>query len=100
TSAPKSNWNARSALALGLLLAMTLTAGVAARSLSPAGNGSELLPQVAPGGGPVHFSARLDRSAVLRGGDGIVRLELAIRGDAAEAGPAARVPTDLVVVLD
>jgi Ca-activated chloride channel family protein len=101
TSTPKSNWNARSALILGLLLALTLTAGLTARGLGVAAKrGGDLLPLVAPGGGPVHLSARLDRSAVLRGGDGIVRVELAIRGDAAEHGPAARVPTDLVVVLD
>jgi Ca-activated chloride channel family protein len=37
---------------------------------------------------------------VLRGTEGIARLELTIRGDAAKTGAAARVPTDLVVMFD
>jgi Ca-activated chloride channel family protein len=98
-STPNSTSNARGALALGLLVAVTLAASVAARGWQTE-KGSHPLPLVAPGGGPVHFTARLDRTSVLRGADGIVRLELAIRGDAAESGPAARMPTDLVIVFD
>ena len=99
-STPNSTSNARGALALGLLVAVTLAASVAARGWRETEKGSHPLPLVAPGGGPVHFTARLDRTSVLRGADGIVRLELTIRGDAAESGPAARMPTDLVVVFD
>ncbi len=52
--------------------------------------------------GPVHLSARLDRGAVQRGGDGVLNLELTIRADAGagSGGDAVRVPIDLVVVLD
>jgi Ca-activated chloride channel family protein len=50
--------------------------------------------------GPVHFSGHLDRGAVLTGGDGLVRMELSLRADAAAGALPARVPSDLVVVLD
>jgi Ca-activated chloride channel family protein len=53
---------------------------------------------VTSGSGPVRLDATLDRGAVLRGGDGRVRVELSLRGEA-RAG-AADLPTDLVVVLD
>jgi Mg-chelatase subunit ChlD len=41
----------------------------------------------------------LDRKNLLRGGDGLVRVELQLKG-AALAGPATRQPTDFIVVLD
>ena len=46
----------------------------------------------------LNFHGRLDRTAVLQGGDGTVRMELVI-GSVAEAS-GARVPTDLLVVMD
>lgn len=49
--------------------------------------------------GLVELSARLDRSAVLQGSDGLSYLELELRAGVPE-GESARVPTDLVVVLD
>ncbi len=49
---------------------------------------------------PVTFTGTLDRTAVLRGGDGIVRMELVMRGAPAPDAAAARRPTDFVVVLD
>jgi Ca-activated chloride channel family protein len=49
-------------------------------------------------GSKVGFAASLDRSAVARGGDGLVRMELVMKAD--DAAGAARVATDFVVVLD
>ena len=86
----------RRAALLALLLAVTIAAGGAARRVA--------VPDPTPlritgGNGAVALTAELDRSAVLRGSDGLVRMELVLRG-AAGAQQAARVPTDLVVVLD
>src|SRR3989442_7536002 len=84
-----------------ILLGLTALAGAAARagravvSLLPGGT-----TYAAPGGGPVTFTGHLDRTSVLRGGDGLVRMELAIGGGTDVAERAARRPTDLVVVLD
>jgi Ca-activated chloride channel family protein len=65
------------------------------------GRGSQLaLRFQAPGGGSVGFAGQLDKTAVLAGGDGLVRIELSIRGDAGAAGTVDRMPSDLVVVLD
>ena len=55
----------------------------------------------APTGGPVSFTGTLDRTAVLRGTDGLARMELVIA--ARRATPLAQrraCPTDLVVILD
>lgn len=52
----------------------------------------------APGGGPVSFRGELDRTRVLAPGDGLVRLELVMAAEKRPAG--ARMPTDLVVILD
>lgn len=50
---------------------------------------------------PVAFEGRLDRAAVLRDTDGIVRMQILMRGEPRESEDAAqRVPTDLIVVLD
>jgi len=92
------------AIALGVLIALTVAGGVAARHLqAPGGAPSALVGPLqfnAGSGGPVHFSGQLDRSSVLAGGDGIVKLELVIRGDELPLREQPRVPTDLVVVLD
>ena len=89
------------------LLALTIGLGAARvaphASLTAGGNsqGGELaLRFQAPGGGNVGFSGQLDKTAVLAGGDGLVRIELAIRGEAAPGGEVERMPSDLVVVLD
>lgn len=52
----------------------------------------------APGGAPVAFSGRLDRGAVVVGGDGRVMMELVLAAE--ERPPLGRTPTDMVVVLD
>jgi len=54
----------------------------------------------APSGGPVSFSGTLDRTAVLRGTDGLVRMELVIAASEQPATQPVRVPTDLLVILD
>ncbi|MCG8456018.1 MAG: VWA domain-containing protein [Holophagales bacterium] len=53
-----------------------------------------------PGSGPVDLEARLDRSSVLQGGDGRLHLELDLRAGDLPGEEAARVATDLFVVLD
>jgi MYXO-CTERM domain-containing protein len=57
-------------------------------------------PVTAPGTGPVTFTGTLDRTSVLRGGDGVVRMELVMRAAPGPEIAAVRRPTDLVVVLD
>jgi Ca-activated chloride channel family protein len=96
------------AVAFGLL-AGTLLAGAALRG-APGGQGATGAGAItvasgasvfsAPAAGPVQLSARLDRTAVLAGGDGLVRVELVVRADGTQSGSPVRVPTDLVVVLD
>ncbi|MGH7804308.1 MAG: vWA domain-containing protein, partial [Candidatus Binatia bacterium] len=49
---------------------------------------------------PVSFTGTLDRGSVLVGGDASVRMELVIGAPGAEERAGARVPTDLVVILD
>jgi Ca-activated chloride channel family protein len=92
-----------------VLLALTVAAGAAARlAETSAGTSTDPtpvgdLPRTfrASAAGPVTFAGALDGTAVLAGQDGLVRLELAIgAAEAATAGVAVRVPTDLVVVLD
>jgi Ca-activated chloride channel family protein len=88
-------------IAVGIaLLAFTLVGGWAVGTGSP-------LPGAAGGGvaqasqqGKIHFKGRLDRGTVLQNGDGTVGIELILSADELPAADAARVPTDLVVVLD
>jgi len=86
------------AVALGALVLGTALMGavVHVRGSTPAAASRASF--VAPGGGRVSFSGTLDRTAVLRGGDGLVRMELVIGSDARPDD--VRLPTDLVVVLD
>jgi Ca-activated chloride channel family protein len=99
--------NARTPLWIGISL-LAVTIGVGAARMAPhssAGNGDAqgsnlALRFQAPAGGSVGFAGQLDKTAVLAGSDGLVRIELAIRGDAASAGTSVRMPSDLVVVLD
>jgi Ca-activated chloride channel family protein len=93
-------------IGVGLLV---LTIGMGAARIAPHSpvvggddkQGSQLpLRFQAPDGGSIGFSGQLDKTAVLLGGDGLVRIELAILGDARAGGTAVRMPSDLVVVLD
>lgn len=86
-----------------VLLVLTVAGGVAAKMTT--GTGPAVVPVRGTtfhgsGGGPVGLSARLDRSSVLQGSDGLVRMELVIRGEETGNVAEVRVPTDLVVVLD
>src|SRR5262249_53001446 len=89
-------------IAAGLVLA-TAVLGTAARGK---GSGTPLRPMPAktrfsaPANGPVTFTGTLDRTAVLHGTDGLVRMELAIGTTQPSGKPAARMPTDLMVILD
>jgi len=89
-------------IVVAALLAATALAAAAARGKgsppAPVGDGSRRF--VASPAKPVSFSATLDRTAVLVGAAPEVRMELVIGGQAEESRAAARVPTDLFVILD
>ena len=53
-----------------------------------------------PGAGSVSFTGKLDRQAVLRGGDGRVKMELVLKAEERRRQGADRTPTDFVIVLD
>lgn len=85
----------------GALVSLTASTAIVVRGASSPGPAATATAFEAPGGGPVSFRGQLDRTAVLAGSDGIVRMELvmaAARGEAAVT--AVRRPTDLVIVLD
>ena len=91
-------------MAAGALLLTTAVVGAAAR-----GKGGTPGPQVpanvqatfaAPATGPVSFTGTLDRTAVLRGGDGRVRMELVMAAPPGERAGGVRRPTDVVIILD
>lgn len=54
----------------------------------------------APPQGPVTFSGQLDRTSVLAGQDGTVRMELVMSAGAQEPARRARHATDVVIILD
>ena len=95
------------AMVAGALVLATALIGAVAR-----GKGSSGTPPVqplhvngpvqfsAPTSGSVTFSGTLDRTAVLRGTDGLVRMELVIAGEEQPIEQPARVPTDVLVILD
>jgi Ca-activated chloride channel family protein len=86
----------------GVLMAATAVAGAAARgtgggTASPPSNGVQF---AAPANGPVRFSGQLDRTSVLAGRDGLVRMELVMSATADELARRERRPTDVVIILD
>ena len=83
-------------VALALLVA-TLVGGWA---LGNPAVRSAAQPAFEPNPGPIHFRGRLDRGSVLEGGDGKLGMELILSADLQPGGDPARIPTDLVVVLD
>src|SRR5512147_2770265 len=94
------------ALVAGALVLATVLLGAVARGK---GNGGAPMQPLrvnapvhfaAPAGGSVKFSGTLDRTAVLRGTDGVARMELVIAGEAQPMEQPARVPTDVLVILD
>jgi Ca-activated chloride channel family protein len=88
------------------LFAATLAIG-AAQHANTAGlskvfrpTGGAVATPVAGGDGTVRVSGTLDRTSVLQGRDGLVRMELVIEGRAPNGDLPPSNPTDLVVVLD
>jgi Ca-activated chloride channel family protein len=101
-STPAPGRRARLVLLVSLLL-VTLAAGVAARIGGPAGQrtGGTTSALALGSVGALSASAALDRSSVLRGGDGLVRVELVLEGrPPLAATDAATLPTDFIVVFD
>lgn len=90
----RSRW-----IAAGFLLLATAVAGALARVHAPLGGAALSAPFTAAADG-ISLHGTLDRTAVLRGGDGTARMELVIAAAAAAAENADRRPTDLVVILD
>ena len=98
----------RVSVAVALVCATALVgavAGAKGKSAAPhapqgSGPGSGTVQFSAPTSGPVRFAGTLDRRAVLRGTDGLVRMELVIGAEAQSAERLTRVPTDLMVILD
>ena len=86
----------------GTLMVATAVAGAVARGTSgappPAANAKATF--AAPAHGPVTFSGTLDRTAVLRGRDGLARIELTLGGAPDPNAPEVRRPTDLAIILD
>lgn len=96
-------------IAVAVLLLLTVAGGLAAKSgttsqgnVDPVAGSDALAFSSASNGaaGGVHFDGRLDRGSVLQAGDGEVRMELVLSADEMKRIAFARVPTDLVVVLD
>jgi Ca-activated chloride channel family protein len=83
------------------LVAATALAGGAAKGrgivTSTAGDSRRF---TAPPAGRVSFAGTLDKTAVLVGGESLVRMELVIGAQADSRAASARVPSDLIVVLD
>jgi Ca-activated chloride channel family protein len=102
---PQSFRGPRAWTVLGLLAAGTVAAAWASHSaqstlpLPPTGFDP---PQrfASAASGPVTVETRFDRTAVLQGGDGLVRMELVLRGEEREGTALGAMPTDLVVLLD
>src|SRR6185503_7023074 len=97
---PKTTNGRRRAIMAGALLATTALAGVAARVPGSPAAKAGTTTFTAPAGGPVSFTGTLDRTTVLRGKDGTVRMELVMAAAPGDAGTSTRLPTDLVVILD
>src|SRR5262245_57450259 len=92
----RRRWLTVGALAVATALAGTVARGKA--SVPTPGSGGRTFS--ASPARPVSFTGTLDRTAVLVGGPAVVRMELAIGAEAEATSAAARVPTDLVIILD
>jgi Ca-activated chloride channel family protein len=92
------------AMIAGALVLATAVVGTVARGKGNGGRTTPIRPSTvyftAPSSGPVTLSGTLDRSAVLRGQDGLVRMELVMGAKDQRIERQARVPTDLMVILD
>ncbi|HJQ83940.1 MAG TPA: VWA domain-containing protein [Candidatus Binatia bacterium] len=90
----RTGWRLAAALVAATALAGAVARGTT-RHATPGADGGTTVRS-----GPVTFGAHLDRSAVLRGGDGQARLEVVLGADGAPVTRGRRLPTDLIVVLD
>lgn len=87
----------------GAMVLATALAGAAARGTNGHGvtaTGTGRTSFTAPPNGPVGFSGQLDRTSVLAGQDGQVRMELVLSASAEELARRERRPTDVVIILD
>jgi Ca-activated chloride channel family protein len=105
SNAETSPRSAASRIALGIaLLSVTLVGGWAVGAVGKGGPspGTGADGGIFHGGdsGAIHFQGRLDRGTVLQNSDGSVGMELVLSADELTNSTSARVPTDLVVVLD
>jgi len=88
------------------LLVLTGVAGVAARQVAQASPSRPTPPDAgavqlqATSADALSLRGRLDRGAVQVGGDGLVHLELVVRGADGDGHGAVRRPCDVIVVLD
>ena len=91
-----------------LLFGGLAAATVAGHLLTQGTGATPVIPQppeggidfAAPGEGSVSFTGKLDRQAVLQGGDGVVKIELVLAAEERTDSSTHRVPTDFLVVLD
>jgi len=86
---------------LAILVVATLAIGAAHRqhASSQFAGGDGSTPTATSADGRVSIRAKVDRTAVLQGEDGLVRMELVLKAHAGASESPHR-PTDLVVVLD
>jgi Ca-activated chloride channel family protein len=95
----------RSAWIAVALIATTALLGGAAHVMGDGPSPRRITPPdqvhfAATGAGPVSFAGQLDKTSVLQGRDGRVRIELLMGAHAQAPTAVERVPTDLVVILD
>jgi Ca-activated chloride channel family protein len=95
----RSHWIAAGTLLLATALVGAATHGKGGPTITPFAAG-DTKTFTAPANGRVSFSRTLDRTAVLRGHDGIARMELVIAAAADEGISPSDRPTDMVIVLD
>lgn len=90
----------RSWLTASLLLLATLALGAFTQSERLPDSGGAVTVEAPDHGQSVSFIGNLDRTAVMLGGDGLVRMELVMHAARRPGSKLTRLPTDLVVVLD
>ncbi len=98
-----ARWLLVGGLAAATLAGHLLTQGTGATPIIPPipdAPGSGGIDFASPGGASVSFTGKLDRQAVLQGGDGLVKMELVLAAEERVGSLSARTPTDFVVVLD
>ncbi len=101
--------NLRDGGARWLLIGGLVAATLAGHLLTQGTGATPVIPEISPkggidfaspGGASVSFTGKLDRRAVLQGGDGLVKMELVLAAEERSGAASARTPTDFVVVLD